>query len=52
MLRSHFLIVGHCDCTIISHPSGRLTTIDINNLQDYDETKGGGKAFMALLRVD
>jgi competence protein ComEC len=31
MLRIHFLNVGHGDCTIISHPSGRLTMIDINN---------------------
>ena len=37
MLRIHFLNVGHGDCTIISHPSGRLTMIDINNCQDYDE---------------
>jgi hypothetical protein len=37
MLRIHFLNVGHGDCTIISHPSGRLTMIDINNSQDYDE---------------
>ena len=36
MLRVHFLNVGNGDCTIISHPSGRLTMIDINNSQDYD----------------
>lgn len=36
MLRIHFLNVGHGDCTIIEHPSGRLTMIDINNSQDYD----------------
>lgn len=24
MLRVHFLNVGHGDCTIIEHPSGRL----------------------------
>jgi competence protein ComEC len=36
MLRVHFLNVGHGDCTIIEHPSGRLTMIDINNSQDYD----------------
>ena len=36
MLRVHFLNVGHGDCTIIKHPSGRLTMIDINNSQDYD----------------
>lgn len=37
MLRVHFLNVGHGDCTIIEHPSGRLTMIDINNSQEYDE---------------
>lgn len=37
MLRIHFLNVGHGDCTIIKHHSGRLTVIDINNSQDYDE---------------
>ncbi len=36
MLRVHFLNVGHGDCTIISHHSGRLTMVDINNSQDYD----------------
>lgn len=36
MLRVHFLNVGHGDCTIIKHPSGRLTMIDINNSQNFD----------------
>lgn len=36
MLRVHFLNVGHGDCTIIKHPSGRLTMIDINNSQQFD----------------
>jgi competence protein ComEC len=36
MLRVHFLNVGHGDCTIIKHPSGRLTMIDVNNSQDFD----------------
>jgi competence protein ComEC len=36
MFRIHFLNVGHGDCTIIAHPAGRLTMIDINNSQDYD----------------
>ena len=35
-LRVHFLNVGHGDCSIIEHPSGRLTMIDINNSQEYD----------------
>jgi competence protein ComEC len=37
MMRVWFLNVGHGDCTIIEHPSGRLTMIDINNSQNYDE---------------
>jgi competence protein ComEC len=36
MLRVHFLNVGHGDCTIIEHPSGRLTMVDVNNCQEYD----------------
>jgi hypothetical protein len=24
------------DCTVLAHPSGRMTMIDINNSQDYD----------------
>jgi competence protein ComEC len=31
-----YLNVGHGDCTIIQHPSGRITMIDINNSQSYD----------------
>jgi competence protein ComEC len=37
MLRIHFLNVGHGECTIIAHPSGRLTMVDINNSQEYDQ---------------
>jgi competence protein ComEC len=33
----HFLNVGHGDCTIIEHPSGRLTMIDINNSKTLPE---------------
>lgn len=33
----HFLNVGHGDCTIIEHPSGRLTMIDINNSKALPE---------------
>ncbi|KQV71304.1 hypothetical protein ASC64_04470 [Nocardioides sp. Root122] len=33
----HFLNVGHGDCTIIEHPSGRLTMIDINNSKNLPE---------------
>jgi beta-lactamase superfamily II metal-dependent hydrolase len=36
MLKIWFLNVGHGDCTVIEHPSGRLTMVDINNSQDYD----------------
>jgi competence protein ComEC len=35
-MRVWFLNVGHGDCTIIEHPSGRITMVDINNSQDYD----------------
>jgi competence protein ComEC len=35
--RIHFLNVGHGDCTIIEHPSGRRTMIDINNGGTYDD---------------
>lgn len=38
MLKVHFLNVGHGDCTIIRHPNGRLTMIDINNAKDLDST--------------
>lgn len=37
MLRVHFLNVGHGDCTIVEHPSGRLTMVDVNNSQSFDE---------------
>src|ERR1700730_3140779 len=47
MLRIHFLNVGHGDCTIISHPSGRLTMIDINTSQDYDD-----ESFQELLKEE
>ncbi len=30
-LKVHFLNVGHGDCVIVSHPSGRVSVIDINN---------------------
>ena len=36
MLRVHFLNVGHGDCTLIKHHSGRLTMVDINTSQEYD----------------
>lgn len=36
MMKVHFLNVGHGDCTIIEHPSGRVTVIDINNAQTLD----------------
>lgn len=37
-LNIHFLNVGHGDCTIIEHPSGRISMIDINNSQSLPET--------------
>lgn len=36
MLRIHFLNVGHGDCTVIEHPSGRVTVVDINNAVSLD----------------
>jgi beta-lactamase superfamily II metal-dependent hydrolase len=36
MLKVHFLNVGHGDCTVIEHPSGRITVIDINNGSELD----------------
>src|SRR5580704_4138232 len=47
MLRVHFLNVGQGDCTVISHPSGRLTMIDINDSQDYD-----AESFQELLKEE
>lgn len=38
MLRMHFLNVGHGDCTIIEHPSGRLSMIDVNNGDELDDS--------------
>ena len=38
MLKVHFLNVGHGDCTIIRHPDGRVTMVDINNAKDFDPT--------------
>lgn len=36
MSKVHFLNVGHGDCTVIEHDSGRLSVIDINNGMDLD----------------
>ncbi len=35
-MRITFLNVGHGDCTIIEHASGRLTVIDLNNCLELD----------------
>lgn len=40
----HFLNVGHGDCTIIEHPSGRLTMIDINNSKSLSDKDVSGLA--------
>jgi beta-lactamase superfamily II metal-dependent hydrolase len=37
-LSIHFLNVGHGDCTLIEHPSGRITMIDINNSKTLPES--------------
>lgn len=42
----HFLNVGHGDCTIIEHPSGRLTMIDINNSKSLSDKDIAGLAAM------
>jgi hypothetical protein len=53
MMKVHFLNVGHGDCTIIEHPTGRLTVIDINNGTDVDEASGDELAsFFASTRTD
>ena len=36
MLKIHFLNVGHGDCTVIKHPTGRLSIVDINNGDELD----------------
>lgn len=36
-VKIHFLNVGHGDCAIIEHHSGRITMIDINNSQTLDD---------------
>ncbi len=38
MSKIHFLNVGHGDCTVIEHDSGRITAIDCNNCEELDET--------------
>lgn len=45
----HFLNVGHGDCTIIEHPSGRITMIDINNLKSL--TESDKQALASLLGI-
>jgi competence protein ComEC len=37
MTKVHFLNVGHGDCTIIEHPSGRITMLDICNAKSLDD---------------
>jgi beta-lactamase superfamily II metal-dependent hydrolase len=37
MVEIYFLNVGHGDCSIIKHNSGRITMIDINNADSYDK---------------
>src|SRR4051812_42735751 len=43
----HFLNVGHGDCTIIEHASGRLTMIDINNSKSLPESDEDALAWQA-----
>jgi len=37
-LTIHFLNVGHGDCTVIRHPSGRITVIDTSNGEEIDDS--------------
>lgn len=37
MVKVRFLNVGHGDCSIIEHASGRITMVDINNGDDINE---------------
>ncbi len=37
MFEVHFLNVGHGDCIVIRHASGRISVIDINNGQSLDQ---------------
>ena len=51
-MKVHFLNVGHGDCTIIEHASGRLTMIDINNGDDLDSTSAAEIAEETSSSVD
>jgi len=46
----HYLNVGHGDCTVIKHPSGRITVIDTSNGEAIDESLVEGK--LRRLRKD
>jgi len=46
----HFLNVGHGDCTVIKHPSGRITVIDSSNGEVIDEQRIDAK--LRALRKD
>ena len=35
-LTVHFLNVGEGDCTIIEHPSGRVSVVDLSNIKAID----------------
>jgi beta-lactamase superfamily II metal-dependent hydrolase len=36
LFKVHFFNVGHGECSLIEHPSGRLTMVDINTSHGYD----------------
>jgi competence protein ComEC len=46
----HYLNVGHGDCTVIKHPSGRITVIDSSNGEVIDEARV--EAHLRRLRKD
>lgn len=36
-LKIHFLNVGHGDCTVLEHPSGRISIVDVHNGTELDK---------------
>ncbi len=52
MVKVHFLNVGHGDCTIIEHASGRVTMVDINNGDDIDTETAKEIAKVTPSRLD
>jgi competence protein ComEC len=51
-MKIHYLNVGHGDCTLIEHDSGRITMVDINNGDDIDDTSAKEIATETPSRID